>query len=105
MQELEKQGATSLIPNLAAQSLSSLTPRGIQRATATGIGGYGILTGNPLAIPALALESPRLVGESALALGQAAGKVSRGIKAVTPPIPRIPLTPQQLGILSLTPQE
>lgn len=105
VQELEKQGATSLIPNLAAQSLSSLTPRGIQRATATGIGGYGILTGNPLAIPALALESPRLVGESALALGQAAGKVSRGIKAVTPPIPRIPLTPQQLGILSLTPQE
>jgi hypothetical protein len=103
-QELEKQGATSLIPNLAAQSLSSLTPRGIQRATATGIGGLGILTNNLLAIPTLALGSPRLVGETALGLGTLAGKTARGIKAITPPIPRIPLTPQQAGLLSLIPQ-
>jgi hypothetical protein len=103
-QELEKQGATSLIPNLAAQSLSSLTPRGIQRATATGIGGLGILTNNLLAIPTLALGSPRLVGETALGLGTLAGKTARGIKSITPPIPRIPLTPQQAGLLSLIPQ-
>lgn len=104
VQELEKQGATSLIPNLAAQSLSSLTPRGIQRATATGIGGYGILTGNPLAIPALALESPRLVGETALGLGTLAGKTARGVKTIAAPIPKIPLTPQQAGLLSIVPQ-
>jgi len=104
VKELEKQGASSLIPNLAAQSLSSLTPRGIQRATATGIGGYGLLTGNPLAIPALALESPRLVGETALGLGTLAGKTARGVKAITPPIPRMLLTPQQAGLLSLIPQ-
>lgn len=104
VQELEKQGATSLIPNLAAQSLSSLTPRGIQRATATGIGGYGILTGNPLAIPALALESPRLVGETVLGLGTLAGKTARGVKAIAAPIPKIPLTPQQAGLLSIVPQ-
>lgn len=104
VQELEKQGAASLIPNLAAQSLSSLTPRGIQRATATGIGGYGLLTGNPLAIPALALESPRLVGETALGLGKLAGKTARGVKAVTPSIPRSLITPQQAGLLSLMPQ-
>lgn len=104
VQELEKQGATSLIPNLAAQSLSSFTPRGIQRATATGIGGLGILTSNPLAIPALALSSPRLVGETALGLGTLAGKTTRGIKSITPPIPRVPITPQQAGLLSLIPQ-
>jgi hypothetical protein len=104
VQELERQGATSLIPNLAAQSLSSLTPRGIQRAAATGIGGYGALTVNPLTIPALALSSPRLMGETALGLGTLAGRTTRGIRSITPPIPRIPLTPQQAGLLSLIPQ-
>jgi hypothetical protein len=104
VQELEKQGAASLIPNLAAQSLSSFTPRGIQRAAATGVGGYGALTFNPLTIPALALSSPRLMGETALGLGTLAGKTARGVKSITPPIPRIPLTPQQAGLLSLIPQ-
>jgi hypothetical protein len=104
VQELEKQGAASLIPNLAAQSLSSFTPRGIQRAAATGVGGYGALTFNPLTIPALALSSPRLMGETALGLGTLAGKTARGVKSITPSIPRIPLTPQQAGLLSLIPQ-
>lgn len=104
VQELEKQGAASLIPNLAAQSLSSFTPRGIQRAAATGVGGYGALTFNPLTIPALALSSPRLMGETALGLGILAGKTARGVKSITPSIPRIPLTPQQAGLLSLIPQ-
>jgi hypothetical protein len=104
VQELEKQGAASLIPNLAAQSLSSFTPRGIQRAAATVTGGYGALTYNPLTIPALALSSPRLMGETALGLGTLAGKTARGVKSITPPIPRIPLTPQQAGLLSLIPQ-
>jgi len=104
VQELEKQSGQSIIPNLAAQSLSSLTPRGIQRATAGGIGAYGALTGNPLTIPALALESPRLMGETALGLGTLTGKTARGIKAITPTIPRLPITPQQYGLLSLVPQ-
>jgi len=104
VQELERQGASSIIPNLAAQSLSSLTPRGIQRAAATGVGGYGALTFNPLTIPALALSSPRLMGETALGLGTLAGKTARGVRSITPPIPRIPLTPQQAGLLSLIPQ-
>lgn len=77
--QLEQQGGRELMPALAGQALSSWTPRGLggTLAGATGVGGY--LAGGPmLAGGALALQSPRLMGEAALLAGKGAkvaGKV------------------------------
>lgn len=74
--QLEQQGGNEIMPALAGQSLNSLTPRGLGGAVAgvTGVG--GIAAWNPLAIPALALQSPRLMGELAYGTGSAARLVN-----------------------------
>lgn len=71
-QQLEQQGGNELMPALAGQALSSWTPRGIGGATAgiSGLGGYA-LGGPALAAGVLATQSPRLMGEAALKVGQA----------------------------------
>ena len=65
---LESNGA-EVLPAVAGQALSSATPRGLQGLTAGGVGAAGLLMHNPAAIPALAMTSPRLVGEAAYGLG------------------------------------
>jgi hypothetical protein len=77
--ELERQGGRELMPALAGQALSSWTPRGLGGAVAGGLGmgGYA-LGGMGAAIPALAVQSPRLMGEAALGAGRVAGGVEWG---------------------------
>lgn len=79
---LEQQGGNEILPALAGQSLSSWTPRGLGGAVAggLGLGGYAV-GGAPLAIPMLAGQSPRLMGETALKLGQA----GRGLSSLANP--------------------
>lgn len=71
--QLEQQGGRELIPALSGQALSSWTPRGLGNAVSGGIGlgGYA-LGGLATALPLMAVQSPRLMGEAALAAGQAA---------------------------------
>lgn len=91
--QLEQQGGKDIMPALAGQSLTSLTPRGLGGAVASGLGmgGYA-LGGLPVALPTLAAQSPRLMGEGALKLGQGAGLLSRGAKAVAEPFNIDPAT-------------
>lgn len=71
--ELESRGGNEIMPALAGQSLSSWTPRGLGNAVAGGLGLGGYALGGPAAaIPILASQSPRLMGEAALKVGQAA---------------------------------
>lgn len=81
---LEANGAKNLMNKLAGQALGSFEPRGLARAAAA-IGGVsagtaGLLTANPLALPALAgqlaLSSPRLAGEVTHAGGRAGRTLS-----------------------------
>lgn len=76
--QLETQGGRDLIPALSGQALSSWTPRGLGNATA-GLSGYAgyAAGGAPLALGTLAVQSPRLMGEAALASGQAAAKIKK----------------------------
>jgi hypothetical protein len=69
---LQNQGGEDLMPALAGQALSSFTPRGLAgQGAALGIGAGGALTVNPMALAALPLTSPRLVGMGAYGLGKA----------------------------------
>jgi hypothetical protein len=65
-----------LLPQLAGQALSNISPRGLQGLSAGSAAAYGIpaaLSGliNPAALLGLPLQSPRLMGEVALKAGQA----------------------------------
>jgi len=82
---LEEHGAKHLMAKLAGQSLSSIEPRGLARAVA-GIGGVatgavGVSTLNPAVLvpyaAQLALQSPRLAGETAYLGGRAVNALSR----------------------------
>lgn len=69
---LQEQGGQDIMPALAGQALSSFTPRGLAgQGAALGIGAGGALTVNPMALAALPLTSPRLVGMGAYGLGRA----------------------------------
>ena len=67
--ELERAGGKELMPALAGQAMSSLTPRGMMGPAGVGLGGYAALT-NPAALPMLAFGSPRLVGGAAYGAGR-----------------------------------
>ena len=73
MKALETQGGTEVMPALAGQALNSAMPRGL----AGQLGGVGYIGGaaltNPMALPAAALASPRLMGEAAYYTGKASG--------------------------------
>ena len=75
-EQLQEKGGKEFMPALAGQSLSSLTPRGLQGVVGTGaVAGGGIAGGIPgaaSALPFLAAGSPRLVGETAYGVGKAA---------------------------------
>lgn len=78
VREMESQGGREIIPAIAGQSLSTLTPRGIQGATTipTSLIGYSA-GGIPLAGAGLLAGSPRLVGEAAYGTGRLADLASR----------------------------
>ena len=64
----------SLLQVLAGQALSTVTPRGLQSATATGTAALGYI--EPSILSALPFQSPRLMGELALKSGQASRVLS-----------------------------
>jgi hypothetical protein len=70
-------GGEPIMPALAGQSMAEFAPRGIQRGT-LGIGTIGSYSagGIPAAIGYGAISSPRLVGETAYAMG-AAPRIAR----------------------------
>jgi len=59
-----------LLPDLSGQALSEIAPRGLQRGVGAGAAAYGAFV-DPLILAGLPLQSPRLVGETALKAGQA----------------------------------
>ena len=71
--QLEEMGGREIMPALAGQALNSGTPRGLQSLGTTGAIGATAALGNPLALGLIPLQSPRLVGEAALAAGRVAG--------------------------------
>lgn len=69
---LEDKGGVDLLPSLAGQALSSVTPRSLSGQIGAGAAMYGSLT-NPLTLAALPLQSPRLVGSIAYGAGRLTG--------------------------------
>ena len=61
--ELEQAGATTFLPSLSGQALSSTTPRGLGNVVAGGTIAGGVLDPSVLAL--LPFQSPRLMGEAA----------------------------------------
>jgi hypothetical protein len=76
--KLEEGGAKELMPALAGEQLSAKLPRGFGQVGA-GVGGMTLGSLAPSLLPALALTSPRLVGEAAYKLGQGIGAVEREV--------------------------
>ena len=75
---LQEQGGQDLMPALAGQALSSFTPRGLAgQGAALVIGAGGALTVNPMALAALPLTSPRLVGMGAYGVGRATRNIPK----------------------------
>jgi hypothetical protein len=72
--EMLKNLDPNLVTEISGQALSNIAPRGIQGASAGTIGAVAPFT-NPMALAALPLQSPRLVGEAALKAGQASRKL------------------------------
>lgn len=95
--ELESSGAENLLSNLSAQSLNTLAPRGLGRLVAGGIGAGGLATLNPIAIPLLASQSPRIVGESAFKAGQLARLLDKGSGIGSASLKKYGIDPVMLG--------
>lgn len=74
---LDENASGLLMPQLAGQALSSPIARGFQ-GPLSGAGGLTALLTNPQFLPALAATSPRLVGESAFALGKILPNANKG---------------------------
>jgi transcription antitermination factor NusG len=92
--ELQKVGG-EFMPGLAGQSLSSLTPRGLQQITGGGLGALFALTGNiPQALAVGAMSSPRTMGE----ISYAAGRTARGLDVAAQQAP-FAVNPQLYNLL------
>ena len=83
---LENAGATNLKTNLAAQSLSSVAPRGLSGKIIAGMENIPVLAAsvtNPAALlamlPIMASESPRIMGETAAMIGKGARYLNKGV--------------------------
>lgn len=93
--QLEKVGGQQFMPGLAGQSLSSLTPRGLQQITGGGLGALFALTGNiPEALTVAATSSPRVMGELTYGAGRGLG-VAQNIARQAPAI----VNPQLYNLL------
>lgn len=104
---LESNGA-EILPAVAGQAMSSLTPRGLQGLAATGAGVASFT--NPLTLAALPLTSPRLVGEVAYGLGALNRGAASGGNALAQMVGRVggpnaaPITMNRLApLLAATP--
>lgn len=73
----------TLIPSIAGQMVSAPQPRGLHSLGAITSGAAATLA-NPLALPGLAVFSPRVTGEAAYALGRGAGTVRRAVDRMAP---------------------
>lgn len=75
-----------LLPDLSGQALQEFTPRGLQRAVAAAtVPGSFVI--DPYLAATLPLQSPRIVGETALKTGQA----QRILGGLMEPLPVVPL--------------
>jgi hypothetical protein len=85
--QLER-GSGDISNAVAGQALNDWMPKGLGKIASvpTGIVGYGV-GGLPLLAGSLATSSPRLMGETALKLGQGAGMFRDTARAITPMIP------------------
>jgi len=85
---LESNGAENLMTALNGQALNSWKPRGLGSLVASGIGGAGVATGSPVAIPLMMTQSPRLMGEVAVKAGQSTKLLEKSLalKGVKPAI-------------------
>ena len=73
---LEEQGGADIMTRAAGQQMQTIAPRGLQRlAGSANI--YGAMSGNPLSIATLPMQSPRLMGEAAHAAGKVHGMGDR----------------------------
>lgn len=87
--ELLETGGTEVMSKIAGQELSSVLPRGILgRMLGGGAVGFGAATGGlgglltPGAIPAIAVASPRIIGEAAQLTGQARRKAQKAAQVL-----------------------
>ena len=72
---MRQETGVDLMPAVAGQSMSSWTPRGIQRIAPTLTAGSA-LGGNPIPLVTLPFQSPRVVGEMAYGAGKASNLVN-----------------------------
>lgn len=91
---MEERGGVDLLDSLSAQSISSMTPRGLATIPASGAvltGAGGLLTStmqnvpsmlDPTMLALLPLTSPRTVGEASYYAGRGLGAAERGVGAV-----------------------
>jgi len=85
VETLDKAGKKNVMEQIAGVELNPITPKGLMRAVA----GAGALTApftNPALLAALPFTSPRLMGETALKVGQAARLASPARRLVTPSV-------------------
>lgn len=82
VQELDKTGKGRIVPALAGQSLSQITPRGLQRmSTLPTAGALGYFIDPFAAGASLLASSPRAVGEIAYGTGAAGRQIGNVIQA------------------------
>ena len=83
---LDSAGGSNVVPMAAGYSLSPLTPKGIQGASALPVSYYASTVGGiPLAAANLAASSPRLMGEAALKAGQLS-RATQGLLGLAPDV-------------------
>lgn len=103
---MQEQGGKNIMPALAGQSLSSWTPRGLASA---GVGAIeGLIAGSTMGLPAglgaLAIQSPRLVGNAALKTGELSKIIQqllgkKPIQQAAPYMYQAGQIPQEQGLL------
>lgn len=97
-QEMEQQGGRAIMPALSGQALSAWTPRGLGGVAAGGLGLGGFMAGGaPAAVGAMALQSPRLMGEAAYAAGRGTGAASRAGQSANSMLESLGLSAPALG--------
>jgi hypothetical protein len=85
---LEQASGKPIMAQLAGQSLSSFTPRGLQKVlpSITGAGAYAL---DPMLLATLPAQSPRLMGEATILAGKASRPVINLANSGTPEQRRI----------------
>jgi hypothetical protein len=86
---LEQASGKPIMAQLAGQSLSSPTPRGLQRLLPSATGGSAYALSNPYLLAALPFQSPRLMGEATILAGKASRPVINLANSGTPEQRRI----------------